>query len=90
MTNTAQWLSYVGILKQPICICLVRLPLFRPLTKKSGYSLRNGKLFYTHCREIFMNTLKELGYDPKKYGLHSLRSGGATAVMSNNVSQAVS
>ena len=29
------------------------LPLFRPLTKnKSGYTLRNGKLSYTRCREI--------------------------------------
>ena len=29
------------------------LPLFMPLTKtKSGYSLRNGKLSYTHCRAI--------------------------------------
>ena len=54
-----------------------RLPLFRPLTKnKSGYSLRNGKLFYTRCREIFRTTLKDLGYDPKEYGLHSLLSGG--------------
>ena len=34
--------------------------------------------------------MKDLGYDRKKYGLHSLRSRGATAVMSNNVSQAVS
>ena len=68
-----------------------RLPLFRPLTKnKSGYSLRNGKLFYTRCREIFRTTLKDLGYDPKEYGLHSLRSGGATAVIINNASTAVS
>ena len=68
------------------------LPLFRPLTKnKSGYSLRNGKLSYTRCRELFKTTLKDLGYDPKEYGLHSLRSGGATAaVISNNASKAVS
>ena len=32
-------------------------------------------------------TLKDLGYDPKEYGL---RSGGATAVISNNASKAVS
>lgn len=67
------------------------LPLFRPLTKnKSGYSLRNGKLSYTRCREIFKTILKDLGYDTKEYGLHSLRSGGATAVISNNASKAVS
>ena len=67
------------------------LPLFRPLIKtKSGYSLRNAKLSYTRCREIFKTTLKDLGYDPKDYGLHSLRSGGATAVITNNDSKAVS
>ena len=38
------------------------LPLFRPLTKnKPGYTLRNGKLSYTRCREIFKTTLKDLG-----------------------------
>ena len=67
------------------------LPLFRPLTKtKSGYSLRNAKLSYTRCREMFKTTLKDLGYDPKDYGIHSLRSGGATADISNNASKAVS
>ena len=67
------------------------LPLFRPLTQtKSGYSIRNAKLSYTRCREIFKTTLKDLGYDPKDYGLHSLRSGGATAVITNNDSKAVS
>ena len=58
------------------------LPLFRPLTKnKSGY---------TRCREIFKSTLKNLGYDPKEYCRHSQRSGGATAVISNNASKAFS
>ena len=56
----------------------------------SGYTLRNAKLSYTRCRELFKTTLKDLGYDPKDYGLHSLRSGGATAVITNNDSKAVS
>ncbi|CAH3199245.1 unnamed protein product [Porites evermanni] len=39
------------------------LPLFRPLTKsKSGYTLRNGKLSYTRCREIFKTTLKDFRF----------------------------
>ena len=67
------------------------LPLLRPLTRnKSGYSLRNGKLSYTRCRERFKTTLKDLGYDLKEYGLHTLFSGDATAVVSNNASKAVS
>ena len=68
-----------------------QLPLFRPLTKKKlGYSLRNGKLSYTRCREIFKEALKDVGYDPKDYGLHSLRSGGVTSVVSNDLSHNVS
>ena len=67
-----------------------QLPLFRPFTKKLGYTLRNGKLSYIHCREIFKEALKDVGYDPKDYGLHSLWSGGATSVVSNNLSHNVS
>ena len=52
------------------------LPLFRTLTKtRLGDSLRNAKLSYTRCREIFKTTLKHLGYDHKEYGLHSLCPG---------------
>ena len=67
------------------------LPLFRPLTKtKSVIVLGMPSSSYTRCREIFKTTLKDLGYDTKDYGLHSLRSGGATAVITNNDSKAVS
>ena len=34
--------------------------------------------------------MKDLGYDPKDYGLQSLRSWGATAVVTSNDSKAVS
>ena len=54
------------------------------------YALRDGKLSYTRCREIFKDALKEVGYDPKDYGLHSLRSGGVTSVVSNYLSYNVS
>ena len=43
------------------------------------------KLSYSRCRELFKNCLKDLGYNKKLYGLHSLRSGGATAAVKNNV-----
>ena len=68
-----------------------QLPLFRPLMKrKLGYALRNGKLSHTRCREIFKDALKDVGYDPKDYGLHSLRYGGVTSVVSNDRSHNVS
>jgi len=65
------------------------LPLFRSLRlfkSSCTYKLYGRKLSYTRCREIFKNCLKELGLDCKFYGLHSLRSGGATSVVSNSTS----
>ena len=67
------------------------LPLFGSLTKKkAGYSLREEKLSYTRCREIFKAALKDLGYNAKDYGLHSLRSDGITSVVTNDISKTVS
>ena len=65
--------------------------MFKPLTKsKLGYALRNGKLSYTRCREIFKDALKDVDYDPKDNGPHSLRPGGVTSVVSNDLSHNVS
>ena len=36
-------------------------------------------------RELFLAKLTELGFDSTKYGLHSLRSGGATAAANEGV-----
>ena len=48
------------------------------------YKLCNKGLSYSRFREILKDCLKGLGYDEKKFGLHSLRSGGATAAVINN------
>ena len=55
--------------------------LFRAIgVTKRGESLRaSGSLSYTRMREIVMSKLRSLGYDTKKFGLHSFRVGGATA-----------
>ena len=67
------------------------LPVFRPSTKKKCiYSLTKGTLSYTRCRKIFKTIWKIWAIDPKDYGLHSLRSGGATAVITNKASKGVS
>ena len=61
--------------------------LFRPVRlfkSTNEHKLYGGKLSYSRCREIFKDCLKELGLDHKMYGLHSLRSGGATSAVSNN------
>ena len=58
-----------------------KLRLFRGIVvTKSGERLRSqGSLSYTRLRELFLSKLSELGFDRKHFGLHSLRSGGATA-----------
>ena len=58
--------------------------IFRQITylkKSNSYRLRDTKkpLSYTRAREIILSALEDIGLDKKKFGLHSLRSGGATA-----------
>ena len=63
------------------------LPLFRPLVfhrSDSSYTLRDGKMFYSSCREIQRDSLRPVGFNPDDYGLHSLRSGGITSVVHNS------
>ena len=62
------------------------LPILRPLRffrSDEKYKLYGTKLSYTRCREIFKQTLRDLGYDEKQYGLHSLRAGGATEAVNH-------
>ena len=61
--------------------------LFRPIQKtKKGESLRqSGKISYTCLRELFKKKLTDLGLPPSKFGLHSLRAGGATAAANAKV-----
>ena len=50
------------------------------LKSTSSYLLGKKQLSYTRCRELFKECLVTLGFDEKKYGLHSFRSGGATSL----------
>ena len=61
--------------------------LFRGITRsKNGVKLRQqGGLSYTRMRELLLEKLSAVGLDPKKYGLHSLRAGGATAAANAGV-----
>lgn len=61
--------------------------LFRGLSPtKQGYRLRpSGGLSYTRVRELVLEKVKEIGLDPKQFGLHSLRSGGASAAANAGV-----
>ncbi|XP_071171146.1 uncharacterized protein, partial [Mytilus edulis] len=55
--------------------------IFRNLTKcKDAYVLRkeNTPLSYSRMRELFIEAFKPFVHNIKRYGLHSLRSGGAS------------
>ena len=54
-----------------------------------SYVLGNKGISYSRCRGIFLDALAALSYDSKIFGLHSLRSCGATAV-SNSLGCTVS
>ena len=57
---------------------IVRTKLGEQLRKKGGIS-------YTRVRELVLQKLAALGLDPKQFGLHSLRSGGASAAANAGV-----
>ena len=53
---------------------------------KEGPRLRpTGGISYKRVRELLLEVLKEICLDPKEFGDHSLRSGGATAVANAGV-----
>ena len=61
--------------------------LFRGITStKQGYRLRaSSGISYSRVREVLLDKVKEVGLDPKEFGLHSLRAGGATAAANAGV-----
>ena len=63
------------------------LHLYRGIVRtKNGVRLRKqGGLSYTRMRELLLEKLVEVGLDPKNFGLHSLRAGGATAAANAGV-----
>ena len=64
-----------------------KLRLFRGIviTKSGERFCSHDSLSYTRLRELFLSKLSELGFDPKQFGLHSLRSGGASAAANAGV-----
>ena len=62
--------------------------IFRNLSKcYNGYKLRdeNKSMSYTRLRELFKEALSPFVPDIGRFGLHSLRSGGATAAANNGI-----
>jgi site-specific recombinase XerD len=63
------------------------LPFFRNLRYVRGgsYVVCDQGLSYSRARTVVKGVLIKLGYSPQSYGLHSLRSGGATAAANAGV-----
>ena len=52
---------------------------------KRLYKLRSTGLSYSRTRELGLSAFSSLGYSPKTFGLHSLRSGGVTVAANAGV-----
>ena len=78
----------VGMLERYVALAKIdlasELKLFRGIINlKYGEHLRkSGGLSYTCLRELFLVMIKA---NPKDFGLHSLRAGGATATVNAGV-----
>jgi hypothetical protein len=59
--------------------------IFRALSNKNGLRAVNKPMSYTSVREVVAEQFLKLGLDPKKFGLHSLRAGGATEAANRQV-----
>ena len=60
---------------------LIRQLIFRK--NSNSYALGNKGVAYSRCREILLDANAALGYDSRLFGLHSLRSCGATATVNS-------
>ena len=62
--------------------------MFKPISKGNGFWKLvppDKPISYSCIRKGFRRDLKNIGVDPSKFGLHSLRSGGATSAANNEI-----
>ena len=61
--------------------------IFRAISRGKRKTLRkkNSPISYSRVRELFIEVLKRIGKNWREYGLHSLRSGGATLAANQGV-----
>ena len=77
MRSTCLWEDFHNYLK------LFILPTYQG--RKKGLRA-TGHLSYTRMRELLIDRLESLGYPAYQFGIHSLRSGGASAAAQAGVS----
>ena len=59
--------------------------VFRALANNKTLRQSNRPMSYTSVREVVKNKCIQLGLDQSKYGVHSLRAGGATEAANRGV-----
>ena len=72
-------------IKDENCDFVFRKAVF--VKKLNKHVLRKGVISYTRAREILLEKLELIGLDKSKFGLHSLRSGGASFAANHGVSE---
>ena len=91
VVRTSMAMCPVGMLERYVALAKIdlasELKLFRGIiNSKYGERLRkSGGLSYTRLRELFLVMIEAIGLNPKDFGLHSLRAGGATAAVNAGV-----
>ena len=64
--------------------------IFRQIChNKQGFKLKDwdNPINYTTARDILLTNLKNIGLEKTQFGLHSLRSGGATAATNFGINE---
>lgn len=59
--------------------------IFRAIRGKDKLNPCNDPITYSRAREVLMDYLNKAGFNGSDFGLHSFRSGGATAAASNGI-----
>ena len=59
---------------------------WRRVQKTNGVGLRKEAMSYSRAAELVKKEIKAEGLDPRQYGLHSLRSGGASTAAALGIS----
>ena len=66
--------------------------IFKPISKGKGFCKLvspDKPISYSCIRDGFRRDLKNIGVDPSKFGLHSLRSGGASSAANNGINDRI-
>ena len=62
--------------ESPLICCISKTKSSHKISKRKGIS-------YSRIREVFKDYISEIAATPENFGVHGLRSGGASAVMAS-------